>query len=289
MITYDRLMQPLMNALFDLGGSGSNEETYEKVVEREKFDEEMLSVLHDPERGSTTEIAYRLAWARSYLKKTGYLENSSRGVWALTEKGRANPTVDSDEIVFTVREAYKAKKQDKVASIKDRDLTAEPLPGLEMDEQDAWRGDLHHVLIDEMEPDAFERLTQRILRESGFIQVEVTGRSGDGGIDGKGIARINGMMSFRIAFQCKKYKSSVTASDIRDFRGATVGRADRALFITTGRFTRGAIDEANREGASPIDLIDGVELADKLKELSLGVKTEQVEKVTIDRNWFLNL
>ncbi|EOX3946263.1 restriction endonuclease [Vibrio alginolyticus] len=141
-----------------------------------------------------------------------------------------------------------------------------------------WREKLHHVLIEEMSPDAFERLTQRLLRESGFIHVEVTGRTGDGGIDGKGIARINGLMSFHIAFQCKKYKGSVGAPEIRDFRGATVGRADRGMFITTGNFTKASID-----------LVDGDQLADKLKELSLGVKTELVEKVTVDPSWFLGL
>ncbi|MFV9989284.1 MAG: restriction endonuclease [Coxiella endosymbiont of Dermacentor nuttalli] len=153
----------------------------------------------------------------------------------------------------------------------------------------AWREKLHHILIEEMSPDAFERLTQRLLCESGFIHVEVTGRTGDGGIDGKGITRINGLMSFHVVFQCKKYKGSVSAPEIRNFRGATVGRADRGMFITTESFTKAAIEEANRDGVAPIGLVDGNQLADKLKELCLGVKTELVKKVTIDPDWFLNL
>ncbi|MBU1092734.1 restriction endonuclease [Patescibacteria group bacterium] len=140
-----------------------------------------------------------------------------------------------------------------------------------------------------MSPDAFERLTQRILRESGFVQVEVTGRTGDGGIDGKGIAKIHGFMSFHVIFQCKKYQGSVSAGDIRDFRGAMVGRADKGLFITTGTFTSAAVKEATRDGAPPIDLVDGEQLAEKLKEFQLGIKTEMIEKVTIDKEWFTNL
>jgi len=140
-----------------------------------------------------------------------------------------------------------------------------------------------------LSPDAFERLAQRLLRESGFIQVEVTGRTGDGGIDGKGIARIHGFMSFHVIFQCKRYKGSVSASEIRDFRGAMVGRADKGLFITTGNFTSGAIKEATRDGAPPIDLVDGDELARKLKELGLGVKTELIEQVSVEREWFSGL
>ncbi|HCD9026455.1 TPA: restriction endonuclease [Klebsiella oxytoca] len=284
MVTYDQLMVPLMKALVNLGGSGSVDEIYETVVDIEKFDEETLAILHNPEKSSQTEIGYRLAWARTYLKKAGYLENSSRGVWALTDKAKQASEIDSREIVNFVRTL------DRKASLATTDPSK---PELSVDDSPeevlAWREKLHHILIEEMSPDAFERLTQRLLRESGFIHVEVTGRTGDGGIDGKGIARINGLMSFHIAFQCKKYKGSVGAPEIRDFRGATVGRADRGMFITTGNFTKAAIEEANRDGVSPIDLVDGDQLADKLKELSLGVRTELVEKVSVDPDWFLNL
>ena len=140
-------------------------------------------------------------------------------------------------------------------------------------------------------PDGFERLTKRLLRESGFIQVEVTGKSGDGGIDGKGIMRVGGFLSFHVIFQCKRYQGAVTSPHIRDFRGAMVGRADKGLFITTGHFTRDAVREATRDGAPPIDLVDGDALADKLKELELGVEveTEIVERVHVDSDWFQSI
>ena len=142
-----------------------------------------------------------------------------------------------------------------------------------------------------MEPAAFERLVQRLLREAGFIQVEVTGRSGDGGVDGKGIMRLGGMLSFRVIFQCKRYQGSITPSQIRDFRGAMVGRADKGLFITTGNFTKEAVREATRDGAPAIDLIDGDQLVEKLKEFELGVRTKkiEVEQVAIDGNWFSSI
>ncbi len=284
MVTYDQLMQPLMTALVNLGGSGSIDEIYEAVLELEKLDEETLGILHNPEKSSQTEIGYRLAWARTYLKKAGYLENSSRGVWALTDKAKQAPKIDSRKIVNYVRSLDKKISQD-TADASDPAASVDESP----EETLAWREKLHHILIEEMSPEAFERLTQRMLRESGFVHVEVTGRTGDGGIDGKGIARINGLMSFHIAFQCKKYKGSVGAPEIRNFRGAIVGRADRGMFITTGNFTKAAIEEANRDGAAPIDLVDGDQLADKLKELALGIKTELVEKVTVEPGWFLSL
>ena len=278
--TYHELMNPLLDALRTLGGSGTIEEIYAKTVEITGLQEDILAQLHDPEKSSQTEVGYRLAWARTYLKKFGLFENSSRGVWSLTEKAKTLDVVDSSEVVRVVRAL------DKQYSPKKRpvDETAR-----ELSEEADWKDSLSAVLTQKLDPAGFERLVQRILRESGFIHVEVTGRTGDGGIDGKGIARIHGFMSFHVLFQCKRYKGSVAAGDVRDFRGAMVGRADKGLFITTGSFTPAAVREATRDGAPPIDLVDGDELAEKLKELSLGVKTELVERVSIDSAWFESL
>lgn len=278
--SFDELMNPLLSALRSLGGSGSIEEMYAKTAEIAGFPEDVLSQLHDPEKGSQTEVAYRLAWARTYLKKFGLLENSSRGVWSLTEKANAHENVDPGEVVRVVR----ALDRTDAPRRRTQDATA-----LEISEAEGWKDRLSAVLTKKLDPAGFERLVQRVLRESGFVQVEVTGRTGDGGIDGKGIARIHGFMSFHVLFQCKRYKGSVGAGDIRDFRGAMVGRADKGLFITTGSFTPAAVKEATRDGAPPIDLVDGDDLAEKLKELALGVNTELVERVVIDAQWFENL
>ena len=155
---------------------------------------------------------------------------------------------------------------------------------------ETWRAELHALLL-EIDPSAFERLFQRVLRESGFTQVDVTGRSGDGGIDGIGVVRLGGFLSFRVLFQCKRWKGSIGAGTIRDFRGAMMGRTDKGLIVATGSFTPAAIREATRDGAPEIDLIDGEQLIDKLKELSLGVNTEPVivEKVTINPDFFANI
>jgi len=282
---FDSLMNPLLNALFALGGSGSVDEIYEKVLELEKIDEEISSIPHSPDKTNLTEVAYRLAWARTYLKKYGYLENSSRGVWALTKLAKEKKQVLPQDVVKTVRENDKrASKHNKKAKNEQIELEDVDAP-----ETQGWREELYRLLTNEISADAFERLTQRLLRESGFVQVEVTGRTGDGGIDGKGIARIHGFMSFHVIFQCKKYQGSVSAGAIRDFRGAMVGRADKGLFITTGTFTPAAVKEATRDGAPPIDLVDGEHLAEKLKEFQLGIKTEMIEKVTLDKDWFSNL
>lgn len=286
MPTFDSLMNPLLNALFALGGSGSIDEIYEKVLELEKIDEKISAVPHNSEKSTQTEIGYRLAWARTYLKKFGYLENSSRGVWALTKLAKEKKHVEPQVVVREVREADKSepKNKNKKAKGESIELTDSDTP-----EAQDWKEELYYLLTKEISPDAFERLTQRVLRESGFIQVEVTGKTGDGGIDGKGIVRINGFMSFHVIFQCKKYQGPVSAGDIRDFRGAMVGRADKGLFLTTSTFTSAAVKEATRDGAPPIDLVDGEQLAEKLKELQLGIRTEMIEKVTLEKDWFTSL
>jgi len=271
-------MNPLLRALWALGGSGSVEEIYDKVVELEKLPEDVLAQLHDPEKSNQTEVAYRLAWARTYLKKYGLLENSVRGVWSLTGKAKEGETVriDPQDVVRMVRAPDK----------KDGPEKAETSAPSEVSEDEEWKQKLHAILTQKITPAGFERLVQRLLRESGFTQVEVTGRSGDGGIDGRGIARIHGFMSFHVLFQCKRYKGSVSSGEIRDFRGAMVGRADKGLFMTTGTFSPAAVKEATRDGAPPIDLVDGRELAEKLKELGLGVRKELIEVVRVDETWF---
>lgn len=224
-----------------------------------------------------------MAWARTYLKKYGLLDNSSRGIWSLNDHDIDPAKLKAEEIVRFVKQLSKKSNKEKVdsknenAEIKD-----------EIDDLTDWKEALIEVLL-QIEPSAFERLCQRLLRESGFVQVEVTGKSGDGGIDGKGIVRINGFLSFHVIFQCKRYKGSVGSGEIRDFRGAMQGRADKGIFITTGNFTRESIKEATRDGAPPIELIDGELLCDKLKEFNLGVKTELIEEVSINSSWFKKL
>lgn len=279
---YHELMNPLLKALHELGGSGSIEEILSLVSDSIRLPEEVLSIPHNPDKSSQTELEYRLAWARTYLKKFGIIDNSERGVWVILPEKREVTAVNPQSVVRKVREMTRKEREG-------RQCTPAPAEEELPEETETWRSKLHHVLTKELSAEAFERLVKRMLRESGFVQVEVTGRTGDGGIDGKGIVRIGGLLSFHVLFQCKRYQGSVSSGAIRDFRGALVGRAGKGLFVTTGTFTGDAIREATRDGAPPIDLIDGDQLADKLKELHLGVKTIMVESVDIDSEWFKSI
>ncbi len=275
--THEDLMWPTLEAMKALGGSASIYEITNKVGEILNLTDEEMRVPHVDDR--RTKIEYRLAWARTYLKLGGALENSSRGVWALTEKGEH---LEFNDLIRLQQEINKnkRKKADKKSAKPENDHKG--LPADVADED--WKSVLLSKIIS-MTPDGFERLTQRVLRESGFKTVAVTGRPGDGGIDGTGILQVK-LVSFPISFQCKKYAGSVGSSAIRDFRGAIMGRSEKGLFITTGTFTRGAQQEATRDGALAIDLVDGDRLCEILKELSLGVETRLVEEITILERWF---
>lgn len=280
---YNDMMCELFQAMKELGGSGTIREIDDKTIEILKLPTEVQEIMHG--NSSKTEVEYRLAWTRTYMKKVGILENSSRGVWSLTTMGRELEKINPEEVVQKVREMTFLKTNDAHnINIEDENLGND---GVDTpDEIQSWREILKNILLN-LKPDAFERLTQRLLRESGFTQVKVTGKTGDGGIDGTGIVKLNGIISFHMLFQCKRYTGTVSAGEIRDFRGAMQGRADKGLFITTGKFSTPAIEEANRPGTTPIDLVDGDELVDKLRELQLGVIP--VNDYTIDEAWFLSI
>ncbi len=267
------LIVPMLTALVTLGGSATNEEIDDITATIMGVSDEARTALH--QGGPMTKFAYRAAWTRSWLKKAGLVENSARGVWSLTSVGKNWQAIDPTQLVADVRAANRAKAKATIAE----DEVIEDGPS-----SDDWRQQLLAQLI-AMHPSAFERLCQRVLREYDFIKVEVTGKSGDGGIDGTGVLRVN-LLSFHVLFQCKRYSGSVGAGAVRDFRGAMVGRTDKGLIITTGTFTADARREATRDGAPAIDLVDGDALCDLLKDRGLGVTVRMVEEVTVNEAAF---
>lgn len=274
------LMRPTLEALKALGGSGSIQEIFQEILEQQKYPREVIEVMSPNDK--RPKLEYRSHWARTLLKYVGAAENIRQGVWALTPYGLKM----SDEEMFERLKKHSSQRQ-KSAKKKQKKKKAE-LDAVEKQDEFALEVNWKDDLLDKVKgisPSDFERLSQQLLRIAGFIDVNVTGSPGDGGIDGTGILRMN-LVSFRVLFQCKRYDGSVSANTVRDFRGAMQGRADRGLIITTGTFTPAAKAEATRDGAPLIDLIDGDEFCDLLKKNRLGVKIEMVESITVDDEWF---
>jgi restriction system protein len=267
-----------LEAVRELGGSGANREIAAKALEVGDFDDDQKAVLHRGV-GPETEIAYRVAWARTNLKAVGALINSRRGVWSITEIGRSLSREDIDAI--PAEYARRRRGRDEGTLIPEDDGR--------VDEMD-WKSDLLDIVL-AIPPDAFERLTRRLLREAGFTSVTVTGRTGDGGIDGTGqySPSMPSLISFPVVFQCKRYRGSVGASAVRDLRGAMSGRGERGILVTTGSFTRDAQAEATRDGVPAIELVDGDRLCELLKDLELGLEVDLVEQVSLVPEFFTDI
>jgi restriction system protein len=219
-----------------------------------------------------------VAWARFYLVRAGFLDSSRRGVWSLTELGRTSPFLTDQETNELIRRVQLESRG--LGGVTD-DATEDQLERVATEQAERVAVDIDEVprsyreralgIMLSLPPAGFERLCQRLLRESGFQQVKVTGRSGDGGIDGIGVLQVNPFVSFKVLFQCKRWASVVGPSVIRDFRGAMMGRADKGLVLTTGTFSADAQAEAVRDGASPIELVDGSAFVTLLEQLELGL------------------
>jgi restriction system protein len=265
-----RYFGPVIDALKELGGSGRPAEVRDKVAER-------LSLSEDEQNqtmgSGQSRFDNQVAWARFYLVKADLLDSSKRGVWRLTEKGRTTSLNQKQALAI-----FKVVQQ----QFRDTDsITPQPtaddpeIPATEEETPTPDENDHRTLLLNvlrDLPPNGFERLCQRLLRESGFGRVTVTGRSGDGGIDGIGILQMNPFVSFKVLFQCKKYSGVVSSSQVRDFRGAMMGRADKGIIITTGTFTADASKEAVRDGVPPIELVDGDKLIEMFESLELGLK-----------------
>jgi restriction system protein len=283
---------PILRLLDTLGGSASIEEMEQRLVEEFEFTDADLTVCH--EKSGTPIIPNKIAWARSYLREAGLLANEQRGIWVLTEKGRnalaAGTEIVRERVVGAMRE-YNTRRKAAAEATAAEEVPPDELSddGLPADEVGDWRDQLLAALK-AMAPASFERLCQRLLRESGFVKVEVTGKSGDGGIDGVGVLRMN-LISFQVLFQCKRYAGAVSSPTVRDFRGAMQGRADKGLIITTGNFTADARREATRDGAPAIDLVDGELLCQLLKDRKLGVtvREHRTEEICVDGSFFASV
>ena len=261
-----RYFQPVINALIQLGGSGRPEEVEDVIADQLGLSEENRN---EQIPSGQSRFSNKVNWARFYLVKAGLIDSSIRGVWSLTEKGRAT-ILTSDQAFDLFNQIHKQfaieKKKTKTEKTVEEDVSSP--------ENVDHRSSLLNILQG-LSGEGFERLCQRLLRESGFEAVTITGRSGDGGLDGIGILQMNPFVSFKVLFQCKRYLGTVSASQVRDFRGAMMGRADKGIILTTGNFTSDAKKEAVRDGVPPIELVDSEKLLDMFEELQLGLKPKK--------------
>ena len=283
---YDEFIEPTWRILKEKG-SATKEELADLIAIDMKLTTEQISILHN--EGPRTEYDYRMAWARTYLKQSGVSTNPSRGLWVNTTEGNMMQDIDVDEIKSKVSEYQKNKRESKKQTGETK-LTEPDSETPELDDPDSWMDVLLKNLL-EISPTAFEKLCERLLRQVGFEEVVVTKRSGDGGIDGTGKLRTMDLFTTPVAFQSKRYapNNKIGSPVVREFRGALDGRTQMGVIITTSSYSKDAVKEAERDGAFQINLINGIELCELLKQYKLGVSTEISEIVSIEPDFFKSL
>lgn len=271
-----KYINPIIDTLKEMGGAGSTVEVKDKVIERLNISDAEVEELIP---SGASRVKNQIQWAKMYLTKAGYIDSNIRGTWRLTEKGMGSNLTSEGvyELFKYVAANYNTKDENVTTSSKNKKI----------EEQTTEEEERSHNLISilqKLSPSGFERICKRLLTECGFQNVEVTGRSGDHGIDGIGLLEVNDLVSFKVLFQCKRYKESVGPGQVRDFRGAMQGRAEKGIILTTGRFTSESKIEAKRDGVPPIELVDGDKLVEMFEKYELGLKPKTV--YDIDMSFF---
>lgn len=272
-----RWFGPLLDALRDLGGSASPREAVDRIAEKERVPNELLNAML---KSGQSRFYNQVHWARQYLVWGGLIDSGKRGVWSLTAKGR-DTRLDADAsrqlFLQQVRRHADLRKQTGGEGQAGPVVDETPADTPQSDQDNTLEVFLR--VVKGLSAKGFEHLCMRLLREAGFERVQVTGRSNDGGVDGAGVLQVNELVSFNVVFQCKKWEQAVPPKEIRDLRGAMDGRAEKGILITTSSFSTQARAEAERQGAAPVELVDGLKLFEMFKKYELGLRPRTVYDV----------
>ena len=270
-------MGPLLDALRELGDSAAPQEASDLIAKNcnlsdDKREELMIS--------GVPRFHNQVCWARQYLVWEGLVGSAKRGIWTLTAEGKESfLSIEDSSAIFKKWVEIHAlrRKESKIDRILSEDNDGS-------EESSSVEPDNLLGVLQSMTPNGFERFCKYLLRIYGFEQVSVTPIGKDGGIDGYGVLQINPFVSFKVIFQCKRYKNTVSRAQVGDLRNAMIGRAEKGIMITTGNFSEDAKREAARAGAPPIELVDGSQLVRMLEKEEVGVKPRMVYEV--DHSFF---
>jgi restriction system protein len=270
-----KYINPVLTTLQANGGAGNSSNIIEQIIESLGITEEELE---EPTSNGQSRIRNQIQWARFYLFKAGLIDNAQRGIWRLTNEG-LEKKLNNEDVYTLFKGVQESVKKTPIITPK---KSEEKFETTSTEDEEHTIGLLN--LIQSLPAAGFEKLCKRLLTEIGINDITITGGSGDQGIDGKGIVKLNDVVSLNIVFQCKRYKETVSPHHVRDFRGAMQGRGEKGLIITTGRFTKEAKNEASRDGVTPIELIDGDRLVELFEKHHLGLKPVTVFE--IDNEFF---
>lgn len=268
-----KYVKPVLTTLQANGGAGDSSDVIEQVIDKLEITE---TELEETTANGQSRIRNQIQWARFYLFKAGLIDNAQRGIWRLTNEGLESKLGD-DGVYALFKKVQDSVKKAAPTTTKKEEPKFESISTEDEEHSVGLIG-----LIQSLPSTGFEKLCKRLLTEIGINEIVITGGSGDQGIDGKGVVKLNDVVSLNIVFQCKRYKETVSPHHVRDFRGAMQGRGEKGLIITTGRFTKEAKAEASRDGVTPIELIDGNRLVELFEKYRLGLKPVTVFEIDHD-------
>jgi restriction system protein len=270
---------PVIEELKESGGAGATSEIIDRVIERMNISEDELDITL---KSGASKVRNQIQFARLYLVKSELIDSSTRGLWKLTEKG-FDSKLNEDKVYRLFKKVQKTLIENRKAAKNKNQKDYECENEFENEEvNDETHQSIVLNILKKLTPKGFELICKRLLTEIGIENVQIIGRPNDHGIDGTGIIRLNDVVSFTVIFQCKRFKETVSPSYVRDFRGTMQGRADKGIFLTTGRFTTESKKEAKRDGVPPIELIDGEKLVNLFEKYELGLKPKLVYDVIPD-------
>jgi len=248
----------LLEALRDLGGEASPKKIYPLVTAEfpQLTQEDLAATLKHGEKKWTN----RIQWTRQALITAGDMASPQRGVWAITDQGRKRLEPE-------VRDESRATKRILSTTVSLVDL------------YETYELQFRSKLLDrlyELSPPQFEHFAKHLLTAYGFVQVVVTQRSRDGGIDGHGMLKV-GIARMAVAFQCKRWEGNVPRPEVDKFRGAIQGEFEQGVFFTTSDFTKGAMEASIKKGAVPIILLNGESIIDLMVEKEFGVQKQPLQ------------
>ncbi|MFM7537668.1 MAG: restriction endonuclease [Acidimicrobiales bacterium] len=286
---YSDLMLPVLRAVASLGGSATNREITEAVVDAEQFDDEQMAIKY-PTRDRSI-LWDRLEWARSYCRLSGVLESPKRGLFVVSPLGSevlslpdAEARARLAELDRQVRAARPRKGKAAVAEDDAGDLPPEAEAAAVPDQEDTGWQDRFLARLHALSPTRFENFALLLLRAYG-LELTHVGGTGDEGIDGIGTVPLSEVLSATVAVQAKRYApdgKSIGRDTVALFqRDAAAVGAERAVLVTLATFTSAARKAATT--VTPrVDLIDGRRICELALARSIGVSMLPV----VDDAWF---
>ena len=271
---YFQYIKPVVEVQKKLGGSAKSAKVLDLLINKVGYSKKPSS---QPANPCPSKIGNEMQKVRKVLLYAGLLDSSQKGVWRLTKIGLSTDLSDINlyHLNELRKKAEKEYRENRKTKINTASLQSETM--VNHKKSIGVREDRRRPLLDQLKMLShadLKKVCQEVLRRSGFEDVNIVRESGENCLEGECIFQKNLFMLPDVMFQFKCVEESIKAEEIRDFRCAMRRRADKGIFMTIGSFTAEAKQEAQRDGVSPVVLIDGEKIVGMIEKFKIRLKSE---------------